>query len=126
MLTSFRDESFPAAYCTITSVPPAMGSHLPGSLARRDTTACKLPSATRSYSAGLDFMTSPAGARLSPPLRRSAYIRCSGRDFRPELHGCLPAKVQVFCLKDRRPPESFPGCRCRTGLRRIRETLVAV
>ena len=42
MLTSFRAGSLPAAYCTITSVPPAMGSHAPGSAASSDTTACKL------------------------------------------------------------------------------------
>ena len=53
MLTSLRAGSFPAAYCTIRSVPPAMGSHAPGSAASSDTTACKLPGATNWYSAGI-------------------------------------------------------------------------
>jgi hypothetical protein len=45
MLTNFRAGSFPAAYCTMTSVPPAMGSHTPGSRASSDTVECKLGSA---------------------------------------------------------------------------------
>jgi hypothetical protein len=46
MLTSFRAASFPAAYWTITSVPPAIGSHTPGSLANSEIIAFKLPGAT--------------------------------------------------------------------------------
>ena len=41
MLTNFRAGNFPAAYSTITSVPPAIGSHAPGSSANSETTACK-------------------------------------------------------------------------------------
>jgi hypothetical protein len=45
MLTSFRAGSFPAAYWTITSVPPAIGSHTPGSFASSETITFKLPGA---------------------------------------------------------------------------------
>ena len=42
------EASFPAAYCTITSVPPAIGSHAPGSLAKSESTAGKAPGAMSS------------------------------------------------------------------------------
>src|SRR5260370_17102052 len=104
MLTSFRAESLPAEYCTITSVPPAMGSHVPGTLAKSDNTAARLPGATSSYSAGCALIWQHRCAQLQRRLQQSAYIRCSGKDFLPTLPRSLPPSAAVSYLLAQFPP----------------------
>src|SRR6267143_2137189 len=79
MLINFRWGSFPAEYKTITSVPPAMGSHWAGSLANRERTPCRFPGDTNLYSAGSALILQ-LFALPRPPLRKSACNPCSGKD----------------------------------------------
>src|ERR1700674_1467139 len=81
MLIKFRLGSFPAEYKTITSVPPAMGSHRAGSPASRERTACRLPGETRLYSAGSALILQLFAALPTPPHRKSACNLCSGKDY---------------------------------------------
>ena len=83
MLTSFRAGSFPAAYCTITSVPPAMGSHLPGSCARSDSTAGKVAGSDQFVIGGIgSHVEAPCACGLRRRPRKFARSRCSGKDCR--------------------------------------------
>src|SRR5277367_1456933 len=125
MLTSLRAGSFPAEYCTITSVPPAIGSHSPGSCARRDNTAGRFGGATNSYSAGWALTLRLPDVRLAPRLQRFACSRCSGKDYQRALRGFLPEWVAVFSLKDEKTRESFLEYRYRIGRRRNQEMIAA-
>src|SRR5580692_3847283 len=85
MSINFRFGSFPAEYKTITSVPPAIGSHCAGSLASKETTACKLPGETSLYSEGSALILQLFASRPLPPLRKSACNPYSDRDYRQVL-----------------------------------------
>src|SRR6202521_2363751 len=122
MLINFRLGSFPAEYKTITSVPPAIGSHSAGSLASRERTACRSPGDTSLYSAGSALILQLFAALPSPPLRKSACNLCSGKDYPQVPLVCLPARAPVFFPADAQPQESFPACICRTVRRRIQGT----
>src|SRR6266478_6406823 len=122
MLIKFRLGSFPAAYKTITSVPPAIGSHWAGSPASKERTACRLPGETSMYSAGSALILQLFAALRSQPLRKSACNRCSGKDYLRVPLVYLPEQAPVFFLADVLPQESFPACRCRTAHHRIRGT----
>src|SRR5712692_4589654 len=119
MLIKFRLGSFPAEYKTITSVPPAMGSHCAGSPAISERTARKLPGETSLYSAGSALILQLFAALSLPPLRISACNPCSGKDSPRALLVCLPAQAPLFSQAGALPQESFPGCRYRTARRRI-------
>src|SRR5579863_3115304 len=90
-LTNLRVASLPEAYCTITSVPPAIGNHAPGCSASSDTTADRLPGATNSYSAGSDLISHSRDLRLLQRPHKFAHIPYTGRDCRKALPLCPPA-----------------------------------
>src|SRR6266852_5769615 len=125
MLIKFRLGSFPAEYKTITSVPPAMGSHCAGSPAISERTARKLPGETSLYSAGSALILQLFAALSSRPLRISACNPCSGKDSPRVPLVCLPAWAPVFFRADAEPQESFPACKCRTARHRIPGTTLA-
>src|SRR5271170_4725697 len=100
MLTSFRAGSFPAEYCTMTSVPPAMGSHAPGSRASSDNTPGNVHGETSSNSAGWALTLRLHDARLPPQLQRFACSPCSGKDCRRDLREFLGAWVAAFSSID--------------------------
>src|SRR6202041_3692129 len=112
-------------YWTITSVPPAMGSHTPGSRARSDSTAVNVPGATSLYSAGWALTLRLPDVRLLPRLQRFACIPCSGRDCRIGLRGFLRGWAAASCLRDDGRRGSFLECKCRIGRRRSRERTAA-
>src|SRR6202034_355307 len=64
-LTSFGALSRPAAKATISSVPPAIGVHAPGSAASRLSTASSLPGAMRLCIAALPRIANLFGCRFS-------------------------------------------------------------
>src|SRR4029077_11715466 len=125
MLTSFLADSLPAEYCTITSVPPAMGSHRPGASAKSDNTAGKLPGATSSYSAGWALIWQHRRAQLQRRLRQSACTRCNGKDFPQALHGSLARWAAIFWLISERPRGPCLACKFRIAPRRTPEKPVA-
>src|ERR1700722_18769234 len=122
MLISRRVRSAPAAYCTIRSVPPAIGIHRSPSAVISASALCKSDGATRLNSAGSDLIEPPRASRPPPPLPESAHIRCNGTNFPPTLRECRPSSARVLRLADGPRRESCPACRFRTAHRRIPET----
>src|SRR5881409_2512643 len=125
MLITFRLGSFPAEYKTMTSVPPAMGSHCAGSAASRERAPCRLPGETSLYSDGSALIAQLFGAPPWPLLRKSACSQCSDKDFRQDLRVCPSTQAAVFFRASARRQESFPACKCRTARRRIPGTTPA-
>src|SRR5271156_3135835 len=108
-LTSLRAPSLPAPYCTITSVPPAIGSHTPGSRASSSSTLDSLPGATSSYSEGCALMSLGLSVQLQSvlPLRllqKSAYSRCNGTGSPPALREPGPVLAKDCGAEDEPSP----------------------
>src|SRR5580765_77851 len=127
MLTSLPAASLPAAYCTMRSVPPAIGVQFPGSLASNTTTSCKVPGAINWCSAGLALIPPPLvlACFVRPPLRRlqkSADSRYSGKDCRKALREFVPALAGEFSGATASKRESCRECRFRIVPRHILET----
>src|SRR5215472_211373 len=126
MLTSLRAASVPAAYCTITSVPPAIGCHPPRASASNASTAPRLPGATNSYSTGAALMMQLRVSPLLPPPQRSVHSPYNGTGFLPNLPGSLAALAAPSFAATATPPESSPEYRSHTALLRTPETSPAV
>src|SRR6202795_4288222 len=124
MLTNFRVARWPAAYCTIKSVPPAIGSQVPGSLASSESTDSKLLGATSSYSAGCDLIAHLDGQHPRQ-LQKFACNRCIGKDCRIIPRECPRWWVAGFCSTSEPRQVSFREYRCRTARLQNQEKPVA-
>src|ERR1700733_1492309 len=112
-LTSLRAPSLPALYCTINSVPPAIGTHDPGSLASNSSTEASRPGATSSYSDGWALTLSYPPLPIRPG--RCAYSRYTGTGFRPGPREPVPGWVRDDGPADEPSPSPCPEYKFRTA-----------
>jgi hypothetical protein len=127
-----RAGSLPAAYCTITSVPPAIGSHMPGSLAssetthascrarpfrsRRDSISCIVLRRAASATASIIWLYPVQRQRLPErPSRISSIVGSGFRFSKCTAARIIPGVQMPHCA----PPQSRKVC-CKTCIESLR------
>ena len=122
MLRSFRAASVPAANWTITSVPPAIGSHSRGLCGQqRQRIAAEMPGATKFVIGGIGFHGAAASRGFRYRLQNLCVSRAAAEIARKPFANFIHRAANCFDPADESPRESFRACRFRTARRRISE-----